>query len=59
MTVKEVLEMKGYRIGFYKSLFYGTTWEDEVDKTWDFYIVHPRHGCSRTLSLEETQEQQG
>mgnify|MGYP000903471825 CR=1 FL=1 len=56
MTIKEALERKGYRIGFYKSLFYGATWEDgSIDRTWDFYIVHPKYGCSRTLTLEEQQ----
>ena len=53
MTIKKILEKKGYRIGFYKSLFYGMRFEDGVDRTWDFYIVHPKHGCSTTFSLEE------
>ena len=56
MTIKEFLEEKGYRIGFFKSLFYGMRFEDgSIDATWDFYIVHPKHGCSTTFSLEEQQ----
>ena len=56
MIIKEILEKKGYRVGFYKSLFYGMRFEDgSIDRTWDFYIVRPGYGCSRTLSLEEKQ----
>ena len=56
MIIKEILEKKGYRVGFYKSIFYGMRLEgDNIDRTWNLYIVHPRWGCSRTLSLEEKQ----
>ena len=56
MTIKEILEKKGYRVGFDKSLFYGLKFEDgSIDRTWDLYIVHPKRGCSTTLFLEEKQ----
>jgi len=54
MTIKEILKEKGYRIGFYKSLFYGMRFEDgTIDTTWTFWFLHPRYGCSPTFSLEE------
>lgn len=54
MPIMEILKAKGYRINFFTSLFYGATWEDgSIDRTWDFYIVHPKYGCSTTFSLEE------
>ena len=56
MTIKEILQAKGYRINFFTSLFYGMRFEDgSIDRAWDFYIVHPKHGCSTTLFLEEKQ----
>ena len=56
MTIKEILERKGYKVGFDKSLFYGMRFEDgSIDRTWNLYIVHPRRGCSRTLTLDEQQ----
>ena len=56
MAIKEILQAKGYRINFFTSLFYGMRFEDgSVDRTWDFYIVHPYLGCSRTLFLDEQQ----
>ena len=56
MTIREILEKKGYRIDLSPSIFYGLKFEDgTIDKSWTFWILHPRHGCSRTLTLEEKQ----
>lgn len=56
MTIKEVLQAKGYRIDFSPSIFYGVKFEDgTIDTSWTFWILHPRYGCSRTLTLEEKQ----
>ena len=58
MTIKEILEKKGYRIDFSPSLFYGLKFEDgTIDTTWILWILHPRHGYSPTLSLEEIQDE--
>lgn len=56
MTIKEILEKKGYRIDFSPSIFYGLKFEDgEIDTSWTLWILHPYRGCSRTLTLEEKQ----
>ena len=56
MTVREILEAKGYRIDFSPSVFYGLKFEDgEIDTSWSLWILHPYRGCSRTLTLEERQ----
>ena len=54
MAIREILEKKGYRIDFSKSIFYGLKFEDgNVDMTWNLWILHPKYGYSRTLTLEE------
>lgn len=56
MTIKEILEKKGYRIDFSPSIFYGLQFEDgSIDTSWTLWILHPRYGCSPTLILEEQQ----
>jgi len=56
MTIMEILKSKSYKIDFSPSIFYGLKFEDgTIDKSWTFWILHPKHGYSRTLTLEEKQ----
>ena len=57
MTIKEILEAKGYRIDLSPSIFYGLKFQDgTIDTSWTFWFLNPRHGYSPTLFLEEIQE---